>query len=381
MSLKERITAAFVNRFHEVPTYIVRAPGRVNLIGEHTDYNEGFVLPMAINRAIWIALRTRHDRQVALYSLDFDQEDSFFLDEFQHTGSGWVEYLKGIAWALREAGYGIQGWEGIIAGDIPQGAGLSSSAAVEIAAARAFAVVSDISWDPKAMAKIGHKAENDWVGIKCGIMDQMISAAGKAGCALLIDCRTLETQLTPLPTDTSIVVLDTATRRELVDSVYNERRAQCETAARFFDVPALRDLSLEKFELRAEHINPMIRRRARHVITENLRTLQAAEAMIKADAVKLGQLFNASHSSLKDDFNVSSQELDLIVELARGQSGCFRARMTGAGFGGCGVALVKVESADALKSNISKAYRQKTGCKPDIYICSATNGAELIEIG
>lgn len=381
MSLKESITAEFVNRFHEVPAYIVRAPGRVNLIGEHTDYNEGFVLPMAINRAIWIALRPRHDRQVALYSLDFDQEGSFFLDEFQNRGSGWIEYVKGIAWALREAGYGIQGWEGIIAGDIPLGAGLSSSAAVEIAAARAFAVVSKISWDPEAMAKIGHKAENDWVGIKCGIMDQMISAAGKAGCALLIDCRTLETEVAPLPTETSIVVLDTATRRELVDSVYNERRAQCEAAARFFEVQALRDLSLEKFQRHAEHIDPVIRRRARHVITENLRTLQAAEAMIKADAVKLGHLFNASHSSLRDDFNVSSQELDLIVELARKQYGCLGARMTGAGFGGCAVALVKAETADVMKPNISKAYRQKTGRTPDVYVCSATRGAELMEIG
>jgi galactokinase len=381
MSLKERITAEFVNRFHAAPTYIIRAPGRVNLIGEHTDYNEGFVLPMAIDRAIWVALRPRHDRNVALYSLDFDQEDSFFLDDFQNRGSGWIEYVKGIAWALREAEYGIQGWEGIIAGDIPQGAGLSSSAALEIAAARAFAVVSDISWDPKAMAKIGHKAENDWVGMKCGIMDQMIAAAGREGCALLIDCRSLETRVTPLPTETSIVVLDTATRRELVDSVYNERRAQCEAAARFFDVQALRDLSLEKFELRAEYLDPVIRRRARHVISENMRTLQAAEAMIEADAVRLGQLFDASHASLRDDFHVSSQELDLIVELARGQAGCLGARMTGAGFGGCAVALVRVESIDVLKPNLSKAYREKTGHTPDVYVCSATGGAELIEVG
>jgi len=380
MAVQQRIIEHFESRFGLSPAFVVRAPGRVNLIGEHTDYNDGFVLPMTINRAIWMALRPRQDRLVEVHSLDFDEAQRFSLDDLHHGLAGWAEYLQGVAWALQEAGLPLQGWEGVVAGDIPVGAGLSSSAALEMAAARAFATVSDLCWDAATMAKIGQRAENEWVGVNCGIMDQMISAGGKADHALLIDCRSLETESVPLPSDTSLVVLDTGTRRGLVDSAYNERRAQCEAAARLFDVAALRDVSIEQFKSRADEIPEVVRRRARHVITENARTLQAVEAMRHGDADALGQLMNASHASLRDDFEVSSDELDAMVACAQ-EEGCFGARMTGAGFGGCAVALVRADAAQAFSRTVAACYEATTACRASAYICRATNGAEVVLVG
>jgi galactokinase len=376
---QEHVMAAFVERFGERPFLTVRAPGRVNLIGEHTDYNDGFVLPMAINRAIWIALRPRDDQRVLLHSLDLEPRADFALDDFQHSEGGWTEYVKGMAWALQEAGLPLQGWEGVCAGDIPVGAGLSSSAALELATARAFAAVSDFPWDPAQMARLAQKAENQWVGVNCGIMDQMISAAGKAGHALLIDCRSLETQLAPLPPRTAVVILDTATRRGLVDSAYNERRGQCEAAARFFGAAALRDVDLATFNARAAEREPLIGQRARHVIGENQRTLDAMVAMLQEDAAALGRLFNASHTSLRDDFAVSSPELDQIVACAqRRVTACLGARMTGAGFGGCAVALVWGESAIAFSQAVAASYQAATSLTPNIYICQPADGASVI---
>lgn len=378
MSLRQRVVSEFERRFNAPPHLVVRAPGRVNLIGEHTDYNAGFVLPMAIDRAIWIALRPRADRSVNVYSLDFAEPATFVLDALENTASGWAEYLKGMAWALQEAGYTLRGWEGVVAGDVPVGAGLSSSAALELATARAFAAVSDLPWHPSTMARLGQRAENQWVGVNCGIMDQMISAAGKADHALLIDCRSLETELVPLPPQTAVVVLDTATRRGLVDSAYNERRAQCEAAARFFGVPALRDVSVELFEARAAGLDEIIRRRARHIVTENARTVQAAAAMRQGDSVTLGQLMYESHVSLRDDFEVSSEELNLMVACAHREDGCYGARMTGAGFGGCAVALVRADAARAFAASVAACYQAATAITPNVYICQAANGAELI---
>ncbi|UCG23043.1 MAG: galactokinase, partial [Chloroflexota bacterium] len=277
-AVKQMVVDAFRARFGGPPAVLARSPGRVNLIGEHTDYNDGFVLPMAIDRAIWIALRPRADRQVHVSSLDFEGSGQFDLASFQHEEEGWLEYIKGTAWALSAEGHSLSGWEGVFAGDVPIGAGLSSSAALELATARAFAAVSDLAWEPAEMALLGQKAENDWVGLNCGIMDQMISASGQAGHAVLIDCRSLETAAVPLPPESTVVVLDTATRRGLVDSAYNERRAQCEAAAVFFDVPALRDVTTAQFEARSAGLEPLIRQRARHVITEDQRTLQAVDA-------------------------------------------------------------------------------------------------------
>lgn len=378
MSLQQRVIDAFQRKFGAPPAIVVRAPGRVNLIGEHTDYNDGFVLPMAIDRAAWIALRPRTDRRLVVQSLDFDQSVDVDLNQMTNTGPGWAEYLKGVAWALTDSGKQLEGWEGVTAGDVPIGAGLSSSAALELATARAFATVSQLDWNPAQMALLSQRAENKWVGVNCGIMDQMISAAGAAGHALLIDCRSLENQLVPLPPGNAVIVLDTATRRGLVDSAYNERRAQCEAAARFFNVKALRDVSVAQFEARAAELDEVTRRRARHVVTENDRTLKAAEVMRAGDAAALGLLMNASHESLRDDFEVTNAALNTIVEIARQQPGCWGARMTGAGFGGCAVALVKAEAATAFDQAVTAAYTQATGLTPNVYICHASDGASVV---
>jgi galactokinase len=376
--VKQEVLEAFFATYGTPPSIVARSPGRVNLIGEHTDYNDGFVLPMAIDRAVWIALRPRPDGQVHVHSLDLDQSGRFELADFQHTAEGWLEYIKGTAWSLQDAGYALAGWEGVFAGDIPIGAGLSSSAALELATARAFAAISDLPWDPAQMAQLGQKAENAWVGVNCGIMDQMISASGQADHAVLIDCRSLETTAVPLPPDSIVVVMDTSTRRGLVDSAYNERRQQCEAAAAFFEVPALRDVSLSQFEQRAAELEPLIRRRARHIISEDERTLQAVKAMRRGDAYHLGRLMDASHASLRDDFDVSSHELNIMVEIAQKQAGCYGARMTGAGFGGCAVALVRSSQVDAFADHVHLAYKQATKLSPNIYICQASDGSSLV---
>ncbi len=378
MSLQQQVMEAFERRYGMRPDVVVRAPGRVNLIGEHTDYNDGFVLPMAINRATWIALRPRHDRVVRVFSLEFNDAAEFSLDGMEKTPTRWVEYIKGVAWALQNAGYSLTGWDGVIAGDVPIGAGLSSSAALELATARAFGSTSSFPWSAPIMAKLGQKAENQWVGMNCGIMDQMISAAGKAGHALLIDCRTLDSEQVPLPPGTLVVVLDTATRRGLVDSAYNERRAQCEAAAQFFGVPALRDVTDEMFAARAAGLDDLTRRRARHVITENARTLAAAEAMRQGNAVALGRLMDASHVSMRDDFEISRAEMDTMVDLAQQHPASYGARMTGGGFGGAAVALVRAEVVEEFVSTVGQRYQQATGLKPAIYVCEATNGAEVV---
>jgi galactokinase len=378
MLLKGRVVSEFHNRFNQSPAIVVRAPGRVNLIGEHTDYNDGFVLPMAINRAVWIALRPRSDRRVSVYSIDFKETAEFALDGLRKDRMAWREYLKGVAWALQEAGHELQGWDGVMAGDVPIGAGLASSAAIEMATARVFAALGGIGWDALKMARLGQRVENGWIGVNSGIMDQTISAGGKAGHALLIDCRSLDLQPVPLPPRTSVVVLDTATRRGLVDSAYNERRSQCERAARFFGVKALRDVTRKQLEVRAGELDELTRKRARHVITEDERTLQAVEVMRRGDAQSLGELMNASHASLRDDFEVSSDALNAIVDCARREPSCLGARMTGAGFGGCAMALVEAEAAAAFAANVAEAYRNTKGLQPNVYICEATNGAESV---
>jgi len=378
MSLKQQVMDEFQKRFGGEPTFVVRAPGRVNLIGEHTDYNDGFVFPLTIDRATWIALRPRDDHRMAVYSVEFDQTCEFALDKIVKKGSTWVEYLKGVAWALQETGYALTGWEGVSIGDVPIGAGLSSSASYELATARAFCAVSGFTWDAAAMARLCQKTENQWVGVNSGIMDQMISAAGREGHALLIDCRSLETELVPLPEGTVVVVMDSSTRRGLVGSAYNERRAQCEAAAQFFGVKALRDVDLEMFEAKADQLDEITRRRARHVITENTRTLAARDAMQHGNAAVLGQLMNESHESMQHDFEITTPILDALAEIARNQEGCYGARMTGGGFGGCAVALVDANHAAQFADSVSAAYHAQTDLTANIYICQPTNGAEIV---
>jgi galactokinase len=376
---RTRVLQAFRDRFGEPATWLVRAPGRVNLIGEHTDYNDGFVLPMAIDRAVWIAARPRTDRTVALHSLDFGDAATIDLDaEPEHRRGSWAEYVIGMRWALARAGVVLTGgWEGTMAGNVPVGAGLSSSAALELAVARTLAAASDVAWDPPRMAVAAQAAENGWVGVNSGIMDQMISAAAREGHALLLDCRSLDGRHVPMPPDVVAVVLDTATRRGLVESAYNERRAQCEAAARAFGVPALRDVDEAAFAARADALDETTRRRARHVVTENARTVQAADALARGDAAEVGRLMDASHASLRDDFEVSRAELDAIVEIARAEPGCHGARMTGAGFGGCAVALVAREAAPALAAAVMRRYRAQVGLDAKAYVCVPSPGAGL----
>ena len=380
ISTQEYAISEFKRHFGRPPAFVARAPGRVNLIGEHTDYNDGFVLPIAIDRAVWIALSPTASQQVILHALDLNQSAEFSLKNFQHENQDWLEYFKGIAWALQQAGYPLSGWEGTIASSIPIGAGLSSSAALELAAARAFGAVTGFAWEAVKMAQIGQQAEREWVGVNCGIMDQMISAMGRAGHALLMDCRSLKTELVPLPPDMAIVVLDTATRRGLVDSAYNERRQQCNMAARFFRVPALRDVSRVELDANAAAMDPIVHRRARHVIEENTRTRQAVRAISQKDADKLGQLINASHISLRDDFEVSSLQLDQMVDFAQQESACYGARMTGAGFGGCAIAVVQPDSVRNFCETVTINYQKATGLKPEIYPCTATDGATITAI-
>lgn len=348
----------------------------MNLIGEHTDYNDGFVLPMAIDRAVWIALRPRDDR-VLVHSLNMPNPVEFHLEKITH-GEEWGEYVRGVAWALREAGCHLTGWEGVMSGNVPIGAGLSSSAALEMATAKAFSVVGGWEFDPSVMALVGQRAENEWVGANTGIMDQMISAAGQADHALLIDCRDLSTRQIPLPSETAIVIMDTATRHSHTDSGYNERREQCETAANFFGASHLRDVTMEEFNLRASGLDELPRRRARHVITENARVLQAADAMSANDAIQMGELMNASHVSMRDDFEITNDELNIMVRLAQSQPRCFGARMTGGGFGGCAVALIQANATDAFTSSVHAAYQKATGLIPNVFVCKATKGAETV---
>ena len=374
--IKKIVERAFKERFGGNVEYFVRAPGRVNLIGEHTDYNDGFVFPIAIEQDMWIALRRNTDKQIMLHSLDFPHPVRFSLDEFEH-GEGWEEYVKGITWVLKTEGYQLNGWEGVLASDIPVGAGLSSSAAIEMVLLRAFQVVSGFVWDGKRMAQLARKADHEWVGIQSGIMDQLISAEGKTGHALLIDCRTLDIEPVPIPEGVRIVILDTTTRRGLVDSIYNQRVRECCEAADFFGVSSLRDVSVSMIEKQPRGLTGDVYRRARHVVTENARTLAGVEALRKGDVLTFGSLMNESHRSLKEDYEVSSKELDLMADFARQQKGCYGARMTGAGFGGCVVAMVNANDVDAFVPNVRQLYVEETGLEPLIYVTGAMRGASV----
>ena len=372
------VVQAFEEHCGGRPAFIVQAPGRVNLIGEHTDYNDGFCLPMAIDRATWIALRPR-DGEVSVHALDMDDAATFGLDALPRDDSSWRRYVAGVAWALQQNGYTLSGWEGVLRGDVPIGSGLSSSAALELAVARAFATVSGFDWEPTRMAQIAQQTENRWLGLQSGIMDQLISANGVAGHALLMDCRALSLEPVPLPPGTAVVVMDTKTPRGLVNSAYNQRRAECEQAAEMLGVPALRDADLAGLERQADALGPVVFRRARHVISENERTLLAAEAMRAGDAVELGRLMSASHDSLRDDYEVTSHTLDTMVDSARRQSGCLGARMTGAGFGGCAIALVREADVTPFMANVAREYEQTTGLTPDLFVCRPSAGAGMVE--
>ena len=377
----ERLRVAFRRQWGAEPVLCARAPGRVNLIGEHTDYNDGFVLPMAIDRDIWIAFRPREDCTVRLWSLDFGQASAFALDAFATDASApWSNYVRGVAWALGEKGMALRGLDAVIQGTVPVGAGLSSSAALEVAAGLALLASAGESLPPEELALACQRAENEFVGNRCGIMDQFVAALGRAGHALFLDCRTLEYRHVPLPADFRIVVANSMVKRALVDSAYNERRSQCEEAARVLGVRALRDADEAALASARSRLSDAVYRRARHVITENARVVQAVAAMRRGDAETFGALMDASHVSLRDDYEVSCRELDALVEIARRQVGCLGARLTGAGFGGCTVNLVRADAVDAFVAALRKGYREQTGLDAEIYVCAAADGAGVREM-
>lgn len=333
------------------PTLIVRAPGRVNIIGEHTDYNQGFALPMALPFEVVIAATRRNDGKVVADSEGFERAE-FALAEPVDPG-GWFTYVHGTAAMLIDEGYAVAGWQGCIASDIPAGASLSSSAALEVAAGLAFVTAAGATIAPAELARVGQRVENDVLGLPSGIMDQLASAISVEGTASLIDCRDLSSTPVPLPAGVDIIIMDTGTRRQLVDSEYAARRADCETAAAALGVASLRDATSDRL---AELTNDRIRRRARHVIGENQRTLEAAAAMQAGNAAELGRLMNQSHASLRDDYNVSGPALDHIVALAQQIDGCLGARMTGGGFAGAAVALVASDATSAFISELTSSF-------------------------
>lgn len=378
-SRSETLRQAFAAHFGAMPTLLVRAPGRVNLIGEHTDYNDGFVLPMAIDRDVRLALAPRPDRQVRVFSLNFQQHDRFDLDNVRLTNTApWGNYLRGVAWALQEAGFGLTGFDAVMEGNVPVGSGLSSSAAAELATATAFRALGSLALDGVQAALLSQKAENDFVGVKCGIMDQYISSLGQAGHALLIDCRSLGFEAVSLPDGVQFVIADSTVRRGLVDSAYNERRAQCEEGARRLGVPALRDVSLAEFERRAAALPALVAQRCRHVVTENERVLQSVAALRAGDVATFGRFMDESHASLRDLYAVSHPVLDAMVEIARGVPGCLGARLTGAGFGGCTVSLATNASTPALADALQHETTRRTGLAPRIYLSRAEAGAGVI---
>jgi galactokinase len=372
------LISRFEQRFGHRPAFLSRAPGRVNLIGEHTDYNDGFVLPMAINREVAVVGAPRDDRRIRLYALNFDDEACFALDQLQRgEPADWSDYPRGVAWALQEAGFDLVGFDGVLYGDVPIGSGLSSSAAIEMAVFMAFAACQPAlaGLDRVRAAKLAQRAENAFVGVNCGIMDQFVSALGQAGHALFIDCRSLDYAPVRMPVGTAVVIVDTAAPRSLAASAYNERRAQCEAAARMLGIPALRDLSPEIFAQRRAALPALVAQRAEHVIYENQRVLDAVAALRAGDVATFGRLMNESHDSLRDLYEVSSAELDAVVEIARGVSGVYGARMTGAGFGGCAIALAEQTAVDALRDAVMREYPARTGRQPSIYVCTASDGA------
>ena len=378
----QQLVARFRDLYPGEPR-VFRAPGRVNLIGEHTDYNDGFVLPVAIDRDVLIAARPRRDRIVRICSIDFGGTSEFRLDGISPDGANpWSNYVRGVALHLQAAGYPITGMDAIFEGNVPIASGLSSSAALEVASATAFVSLSDGEIDPVEKAVICQRAENQFVGVNCGIMDQYISSLGQAGHALLIDCRSLAYELVPIAASgVRVVVANTMVRRSLAGSEYNVRRRQCEEAvvalghALGRDLKALRDVSTAEFAAHAGVLPEINRKRAAHVIHEDARTREGVAALRRGDLARFGELMNESHVSLRDLYEVSCVELDAIVEAAWAVPGVLGARMTGAGFGGCAVALVAEAAIADFQARVGADYQSRFGQTPQFYVCEVVDGA------
>ena len=383
----DNLVSVFLEEFGgaEVPRVAV-APGRVNLIGEHTDYNDGWVLPMAIDRHVGVAFAPRIDRMLRVHSVVFDETRELSIDELAPPGgSEWISYVIGVAWAMSSSGLGVSGADLVVDGDVPLGSGLSSSSALVMATALAMCEISSIPWSPVEMALLGHRVEREWVGIEGGVMDQFTAAMAREGHALLLDCRSLSHSPVRIPDEAVVVVMDTGAARTLAGSAYNERSASCRAAVTALQaadpaVCALRDVNLEFLLENRGLLDESTYRRARHVVEENARPAEMADALAEGDLGTAGRLMDDSHFSLRDLYEVSSLELDLFTELAREHPTCFGARLTGAGFGGCAIALVSAEGAEEFMEATHLRYQAKVDLPSSVFACRPVSGARLLDI-
>ncbi len=377
---RENLAGTFQQHYGRAHSICVQAPGRVNLIGEHTDYNDGFVFPAAIDRYVTVLASPRVDQLIRAYSVDFGQTTDFSLNDIKPSEDcPWSNFVRGVVAQYRKRGFELPGADLAISGDVPIGAGLSSSAAIEVAVAETFRVLGDLEIDRTQMALMSQAAEHEFVGVKCGIMDQFISALAQRGTALFLDCRDLSYSAVPLSEGLSIVVCNSAVERRLDSSEYNLRRSECEEAVRVLNqkyggIEALRDASLEQLEAVRSELPDVPYRRARHVISENNRVVAAVEALQAGKTQEFGELLYRSHTSLRDDYEVSCKELDVLVDLARQAPGIVGARMTGAGFGGCTVNLVESKAVQEFCDSVQPAYETETGIQCPTYVCLPSAG-------
>jgi galactokinase len=390
--VKGMVQAVFQDRFHTAPSGIARAPGRVNLIGEHTDFNEGWVFPAAIERAVFLAASPLSEPMLEITALDINEEISLPLplpakpaEEQARNYPAWARYGAGVAWVLAQSGYPITGLRGVFSSSVPIGSGLSSSAALEVAFAMAFQAAGGWNAARMELARACQKAEHAFAGVRCGLMDQFASLHGKAGFALLFDCRSLEYETIPIPPQAALVIADTHVRHKLEEGGYNERREQCEQAVQILSrtypqVRALRDVTMDMLRIESNSLPELVRMRAEHVVSECERTLLMADALRRGDLASAGELMNAGHASLRDLYQVSIPELDAMVTAARSIPGCFGARLTGAGFGGCTIQLVEREKAEAFAESLATKYFDATGIPPEVLLSRPAEGAEWIRI-
>lgn len=379
-SVADQLQRRFEQEYGQAPR-VFRAPGRVNLIGEHTDYNDGFVMPAAIEFQTWVAVGKRDDGVLHAESGQFGDKAEWPLNGLGGAPrKHWSDYVRGVAAVLQAAGYASSGANLMIQGQVPLGAGLSSSAALEVSTALALLSTVDRQIPPRELAQLCQRAEHEYAGTRCGIMDQFIAVSGQANHAVMLDCRSLESTLLPLPDTVRLLICNSMVKHELAAGEYNHRRADCEAGVRILRhhlpaVHALRDVALPDLEIHKNHMSDTVYRRCRHVITENQRVLDAAAALQAGDLQRFGELMYESHRSLREDYEVSCEELDLLVELAGDLDGVYGARMTGGGFGGCTINLVRSDAADGVARDLATAYAGKTGKTPEVYVCAAADGA------
>ncbi len=382
VSPETAVPAAFGEKYGKPPQVVARAPGRVNLIGEHTDYNDGFVLPAALDKAMMIAASLRDDRTVNVHSVDFNNDASFSLDALRAPDiNPATTYPRGVLWLLGEKGHTIRGMDLVLGSDVPFGAGLSSSAATAIAMIEATTALLNITLTAKEKALFGVEIEHQFIGVRTGVMDQLISVLGQKDHALLIDCRTLEGTPIPIPTGVSLLTLDTGKRRELTNTEYGKRREECEEAARLLGVKALRDVTPEQLAANADKLPETIERRAAHVVNEDVRTLRMADSLRAGDLATAGRLMNEGHASLRDMFQISIHELDVMADLAQREAGCYGARMMGGGFGGAVIALVKDEAVAGFSERVAEAYNAATHLRAYIYAAHPGAGSSVAWLG